>query len=640
MHIVLLAVEFEGETPQAAAAAARATGVRGTLLEDPAAQAGFWEVRRAGLGLLMSVPGDVKPNTFIEDVAVPVASLATYVRRVDAILAESHTYGEWYAHASAGCLHLRPMLNLKTADGRHEMRRIAEAIVDVACELGGAVSGEHGDGLSHTAFNERLFGPTLTDAFRRWKRAFDPKGILNPGKVVVMPGDPVPAIDGDMRYRPDYGPRLELATQFAYRREQGFLRALESCSGVGVCRKSGGVMCPSYQATREESDSTRGRANALRAALTGTLPPGTLLRPEMHRVLDLCLECKGCKAECPTAVDMARIKAEYLALYQRSHGLPMRSRLFGEIARIQSVLALGASVQNGLRRTGVFRRGLELVFGIDRRRTLPALRRRAFRREVPVIRPETISGRDGVILFVDTFMDHNETEVGRSAFELLRRAGLTVGRAAAQVCCGRPMISKGMLSEARRLARKNIDALAPYARAGWPIVGLEPSCLLTLRDEYLEFFPDDEDARSVAAATRLLEECLLEVQHGRRGKPLVIDGSGKRVLLHNHCHSRALVGSQPMLDVLLATGAAVRESGAGCCGMAGSFGYEKEHYDLSMRIGEMRLFPEVLRAAGEGEIVLAPGTSCRTQVRDGTGTEAMHPAVFLAASLRSRGDLA
>jgi Fe-S oxidoreductase len=252
---------------------------------------------------------------------------------------------------------------------------------------------------------------------------------------------------------------------------------------------------------------------------------------------------------------------------------------------------------------------------------------------VPILRAATTFGREGVVLFVDTFTDHNETEVGRAAFDLLRRAGLTVGRAAGQVCCGRPMISKGMLSEARRLARRNIDALAPYARAGWAIVGLEPSCLLTLRDEYLEFFPDDEDARSVAAAARLLEECLLEIQHGRRGTPLVFDGSGKRVLLHNHCHSRALVGSQPMLDVLLATGAAVRESGAGCCGMAGSFGYESEHYDLSMRIGEMRLFPEVSRAVEEGEVVLAPGMSCRTQVRDGTGTEALHPAVFLAASL-------
>jgi FAD/FMN-containing dehydrogenase/Fe-S oxidoreductase len=633
----LLAVEFEGETSQAAASAAGNTGFRGTLLTDPAAQAGFWEVRRAGLGLLMSVPGDVKPNTFIEDVAVPIASLAEYVRRVDDILRTYETYGEWYAHASAGCLHLRPMLNLKSADGRRDMRRIAEAIVDVVCELGGAVSGEHGDGLSHTGFNEQLFGPRLMEAFRVWKRAFDPKGILNPGKVVVAQGGLAPAIDKDMRYRPDYGARIELEPAFAYRREQGLLRALEGCSGVGVCRKAVGVMCPSFQATREEADSTRGRANILRAAMTGSLPPETLLRPELHRVLDLCLECKGCKAECPTGVDMARIKAEYLSLYQAEHGLPLRSRLFGEIARLQSAAAIIAPIQNGLGKTRFFRRALELLVGIDHRRTLPVLRRRPFRDSVPILEPaeSTESGR--VILFVDTFTDRNEPEVGEAAKNLLLAANLTAGRARGQVCCGRPMISKGMLSDARQMARRNIEALAPYARAGLPVVGLEPSCLLTLRDEYIEFFPDDEDALAVAGATRLLEELLVEVEQGRRGRRLSLRAEARQVLVHNHCHSRALVGSEPMLEILRRTGAEVRETSAGCCGMAGSFGYEREHYDLSMQIGGMRLIPEVKAAAKGGAAVVAPGFSCRTQVRDATGIRAVHPAVFLAASLESRG---
>ena len=633
----LLAVEFEGDTPPAAASAARNAGFRGTLLEEAEAQAGFWEVRRAGLGLLMSVPGDVKPNTFIEDVAVPIGSLAEYVRRVDDILGQYETFGEWYAHASAGCLHLRPMLNLKTAGGRRDMRRIAEAIVEVVCDLRGAVSGEHGDGLSHTGFNERLFGPKLMDSFRAWKGAFDPQGILNPGKVVVERGASAPAIDGDMRYREDYGARIDLEPVFAYRREQGLLRALEGCSGVGVCRKAGGTMCPSFQATREESDSTRGRANILRAALTGSLPPEAFLRPELHRVLDLCLECKGCKAECPTGVDMARIKAEYLALYQAEHGIPLRSRLFGEIARLQAAAAPFAFIQNGLRRTQGFRRLLDLLVGIDRRRTLPALGRRPFRAAVPILEPADCAGSDRVILFIDTFTDRNEREVGEAARRVLQAANLTVGRARGQVCCGRPMISKGMLAEARQMARRNIAALAPYARAGLPIVGLEPSCLLTLRDEYLEFFPDDENAYAVAGATRLLEELLVEVEEGQRGRRLHWQADRGRVLVHNHCHSRALIGSGPMLDVLRSTGAEVRETSAGCCGMAGSFGYEREHYDLSMQIGGMKLFPEVTAAAEGGAVVVAPGFSCRTQVRDGTGAAAVHPAVFLAASLDSDG---
>jgi FAD/FMN-containing dehydrogenase/Fe-S oxidoreductase len=621
----LLAVEFDGESREGAAAAARGVGFRGTILEEASAQARFWEIRRAGLGLLMSVPGDVKPNTFIEDVSVPVESLAAFVRQVDHILGDFGTSGEWYAHASAGCLHLRPMLNLKTADGRLSMRRIAEAIVEAACELGGAVSGEHGDGLSHTGFNERLFGPALISAFRRWKQAFDPKEILNPGKVIAARGVAAPAIDENMRYRPDYGPRIELRPRFAYRRELGLLRALEACSGVGVCRKSTGVMCPSFQATHEEADSTRGRANALRAAFTGSLPAESLFTPAMHDVLDLCLECKGCKAECPTSVDMARIKAEYLALYQAQSGTPLRSRLFGEIARVQETMAPLAFAQNAVRRSAFFRQGLDLALGIDHRRTLPRLRRRSFRGGVPQLEP----GAEGsaAILFIDTFTDRNEPEVGEAGLALMNAAGLTVGRAAGQGCCGRPMISKGMLDEARRLARRNIDALAPFARLGLPIVGLEPSCLLTLRDEYLEFFPDDEDARAVAGAARLLEELLLE------NGSLKLEATARSVFVHNHCHTRALVGSAPLLDLLRRTGVEIQESGAGCCGMAGSFGYEREHYDLSMHIGRQRLFPEAEAAAAAGAVIVAPGMSCRTQLRDGTANMAVHPAVFLAGCL-------
>jgi len=630
----LLAVEFEGESMAEAVASARQSQFRGTLLEEIAAQASFWEVRKAGLGLLTSVPGDTKPITFIEDVSVPVGALADYVGRVERILEEHKTSGEWYGHASAGCVHLRPMVNLKTDHGRRQMRQIAEAIVQEVLELRGAISGEHGDGLSHTEFNARLFGPELTQAFHRWKRAFDPAGILNPGKVVVLEDGPRPRMDGDLRYRAELGSPVEPSHAFGFRREQGLLRALEACNGVGVCRKDDGIMCPSFQATREEMDSTRGRANALRAALSGWLPAESLLKPEMHRVLDLCLECKGCKAECPNALDMARVKAEYLAWYQGEHGTPVRSRLFGDIARVQSILGPFAAVHNRIRRSRLFRVALQAALGVDGRRILPALQRRRFTQAVPILQASDGSSDDRVVLFVDTFTDRNEADVGPGALRVLKAAGIRPGRAAGQVCCGRPMISKGSLDKARANAKRNIEALAPFAEAGIPILGLEPSCLLTLRDEYLEFFPDDPRALAVARATRLIEELLLErgADGDARIRRLPLRPSSRPILVHNHCHAKALVGSAALMEVLAPLGD-VRETSAGCCGMAGSFGYEREHYDLSMKIGDMRLFPDVRTSALQGARVAAPGMSCRTQIRDGTGEEARHPVVLLAEHL-------
>lgn len=630
----LLAVEFDGGDPAEAAARARTLArTDSVVLEDTRRQADFWEVRKAGLGLLMSVPGDTKPITFIEDVAVPIERLPEYVEVVDAILAEHGTTGEWYAHASAGCLHLRPMVNLKSADGPRRMRSIAEAIVAEVFRLKGTISGEHGDGLSHSEFNERLFGPELTDSFRRVKAAFDPLGILNPGKVVIRAGDPIPRIDGNLRYanRPS---AIPLKPQFAYRREQGLLRAVEDCSGVGVCRKQGGVMCPSFQATRDERDSTRGRANALRAALSGWLPEESLFRKEMHSVLDLCLECKGCKAECPTGVDMARLKAEFLYHYQRENGIPLRSRLMGQPERLLGVARHAAPIHNRLRGSMAFRRLTQAVAGIDRRRVLPALRRRRLRDQLTPFRVPPGREPSTAVLFIDTFTDLSEPEVGLAAIKVLTAAGVRAAPVAGQACCGRPMISKGLLDEARRAARRNIDVLAPFAEAGLPIVGVEPSCLLTLRDEYLEFFPDDPRARSVAASARLLEEFLIET--GGDGKPRIdriawkLDAPSVRV--HNHCHSKALVGSGPLVEVLSRVGG-VRETTAGCCGMAGSFGYEIEHYPLSMQIGEMRLLPEMRQAGAGGEVAVAAGMSCRTQIRDGAGLEALHPAVYLATRL-------
>ncbi|HET7010399.1 MAG TPA: FAD-binding and (Fe-S)-binding domain-containing protein [Anaerolineales bacterium] len=627
----LLVVEYEGETVDEARAAATRLSGSARRLETAEAQANLWAVRKVGLGLLMSIPGDTKPATFIEDVAVPVERLGEYVRRVDAILARHGTRGEWYAHASAGCLHLRPLLNLKSAEGRAGLRRIAEAVFEVVTDMRGSFSGEHGDGLSHTEFNARLFGPEVMDVFRRIKDAFDPQHILNPGKVVPLAGSPEAAIDRQLRYEAGREGRSP-ATVFAFQREHGFLRAVEACNGAGVCRKDGGLMCPSYQATRSEVHSTRGRANALRAVLSGRLPSSAWGGRELYEILDLCLECKGCKAECPTAVDMARLKAEYLYAYQQANGTPIRSLLFGDIARLLRLARPAAPIANLLRGTRWLRGAQHLALGIDRRRKLPRLA------PAPAKLPRLTDGQApdrAVVLFVDTFAEYSHPRTILSARRVLESAGYNVFRAAGQACCGRPMISKGLLDRARAAARRNIDALFPAATRGVTIVGLEPSCLLTLRDEYLEFFPEDPKARAVAGASKLLEEFLSEP--GSSGEApmqkLTFSSQPAAISVHGHCHAKALVGMSPLVQVLRASGAEVNEIDSGCCGMAGSFGYEMEHYDLSMQIGEMRLFPAVRSEAERGGVVVATGTSCRTQIADGTGVEALDLAEYLASRL-------
>lgn len=630
----LLVVEYAGESRDEALAATQTLGARGRLLIEGQQQADLWAVRKAGLGLLMSVPGDAKPITFMEDVAVPVEQLGHYVREVDRILAANGTYGEWYAHASAGCLHLRPLINLKTGEGVLRMRAIADAVVDLTISMRGTISGEHGDGISHTEYNERLFGKPLAQAFREIKDAFDPKGILNPGKV-VQNGEGAARLDTDLRYGPDYRSRAPV-TFFAFQKEGGFANAIEACTGVGICRKADGVMCPSFQATRQEMHSTRGRANALRAVISGRLPESALTSRELYEILDLCLECKGCKSECPAEVDMARLKAEFLGRYQAEHGTPLRNRLFGEIAAVQRVIQPIAWLANPVAGTRLFRRALEVFLGIARQRVLPPVARQSFRQQFRQRADRTVG--EQVVLFVDTYTDLNHPEIGLAAVDVLEAAGCTVVLAVGQVCCGRPMISKGLLERARECVRANVLALAEYARRGTPIIGLEPSCLLTLRDEYLDLLPGDADAIAVAGAARLIEEFLTEEQgaKGSRLAAMPLAPQSTKVLLHNHCHAKALIGSQPALTLLRATGVELEEIPSGCCGMAGSFGYETEHYPLSMQIGELKLFPRIRELTrNRSEVrVAAPGMSCRAQIRDGTGAIAVHPIMLLAEALQ------
>ena len=621
----LLVVEYTGDTASEAQAAAEELGRQGRILSQPEEQADLWAVRKAGLGLLMSVPGDAKPITFMEDVAVPVEQLSRYVREVDRILEANGTHGEWYAHASAGCLHMRPLINLRRAEGVEQMRTIAEAVVELAISIGGSISGEHGDGLSHTEYNERLFGPEIMRAFKEIKQAFDPAGILNPGKVVESDGGGT-QLDADLRFGPDYV-TIEPETVFAFREQGGFVGAVEACTGVGICRKADGVMCPSFQATKDETHSTRGRANALRAAISGRLPADAMSSREIYEILDLCIECKGCKSECPTQVDMARLKAEFLGQYQAVHGLPIRSRLFGEIAVFFRLLQPFAPLTNLVARTRLFRWILGQIVDIAPQRILPELATRRFSR---VFKPSTgaTTGKK-VVLFLDTFTEFNSPEIGEAAVGVLSAAGFDVTLVPGQVCCGRPLISKGMLTRAKENALRNVATLGPYAREGVKIVGLEPSCVSALQDEYPDLLPDNQDATLVADAAILIEEFL--VAENRLDEVQFVQGN-EPIVLHNHCHTKSLRGSMATLEMLSATGRPVEEIPSGCCGMAGSFGYEAEHYDISMQIGELALFPAVREATmqeGEKHIV-APGTSCRAQIRDGTAVVAQHPIQLLA----------
>ena len=629
----MLVVEYAGETAEQVRQQARQIELPGRWLETPAAQADLWEVRKAGLGLLMSVAGDVKPITFIEDVAVPVEQLPAYVSTVDEIMRRHGTSAEWYAHASAGCLHLRPMVNLKTADGVRQMRAIGNEVAELVFGLRGALSGEHGDGLSHTEFNARLFGPRLTQAFHELKRAFDPADLLNPGKILPSSRFSPPALDADLRYGPAYQ-TITLETHFSHRREGSLAGAVEACTGLGVCRKSDGVMCPSYQATLDEMHSTRARANALRMALSGWLPPETLDSQAMYEVFDLCLECKGCKSECPTAVDIARVKAEFLARYQAQHGLPLRSRLFGEIHRLASWGHYLAPVVNwiaGLRPAGWLQ---EAVLGISSRRRLPSFVPVGFRRRWRA--PDQAAGQP-VVLFVDTYTDYMLPGLGEAAVAVLTAAGCGVTVVPAQVCCGRPLISKGMLARARQQAVLNLEALAPYAEQGIPILGLEPSCVSTLQDEYLEFFPDDPRAAALASHSFLVETWLM--RDDGAGRPIdrlsFRAEPGPAVRVHTHCHTKALTGTGDARQALLAAGCQASEIDSGCCGMAGSFGYEVEHVDLSLQVGELALLPAARQAVSAGQQVVAHGMSCRAQLKDGASVEALHPIELLASRLRA-----
>jgi FAD/FMN-containing dehydrogenase/Fe-S oxidoreductase len=603
-------------------------GCQYLYLTEATAQQRAWKLRTLALGLSMAEKGDAKAISFVEDTAVDPPRLRDYIAEFLGIVARHGTTAGVYAHASVGCLHVRPIINLKTVEGVRRFEAIAAEVAELVLKYQGALSGEHGDGLVRSPFQEKMYGPALYSAFRDLKRAFDPLGLLNPGKIVDAP-----PLATNLRCGPAYV-TPEVATTFDFSADGGVVRSAELCAGVGECRKQrGGSMCPSYRATRAEEHVTRGRANTLRLALTGQCELKGLSDPAVREVLDLCLECKACKSECPTNVDMARLKAEVLHQYYRQHGLPWRNRLFGNVARLSRWGSRLAPVSSWLARSWPLRWLNEKMLGIDRRRVPPAFARRTFVRLFQTLPPDTatIPGQH-ILLFPDTFTNYHQPEIGLAAVELLRRAGCAVSLGPSDLlCCGRPLISNGLLDRAVLHARHNTERLYPAAAAGQRISACEPSCVLTLRDDYPALLRGDlrRQAETVAAACRTFEELL----DGEGSRSLSFRGGPAKILVQGHCHQRALVGMAPTLRLLRRIpGAEVIDLDAGCCGMAGSFGYEREHYDVSRLVGEQQLFP-ALRQAGPDTVVVAPGFSCRLQIEHFTWRTALHPASLMQAAL-------
>ncbi|MGJ5130547.1 FAD-binding and (Fe-S)-binding domain-containing protein [Bradyrhizobium sp. SZCCHNRI1073] len=603
-------------------------------ISDPVLQTAVADFRAAGLNVMMSMKEAGKPVSFVEDCAVPLPHLADYTARLNEVFARHGTRGTMYAHASEGCLHVRPVLNLKLEKDVKAMRAIAEEAFAMVREYKGSHSGEHGDGIVRSEFHEQMFGSRIVADFKEVKQRFDPANVLNPGRIV----DPPRMDDRSLfRYPPDYRiddikPVLDWS---AYPGAAGgFQGAVEMCNNNGACRKlDGGVMCPSYRATRDEKDVTRGRANTLRLAISGQLGPGALSSDEMMETLKLCVSCKACRRECPTGVDMAKMKIEVLAARATTHGLTLRDRLIAYLPRYADMAARIAPLVNLRNHVAPLRVLMERVAGISAKRKLPAFRTDTFRVDADAFGPA-----DGpeVVLFGDTFNRVYERENLDAALRVLIAGGYRVyvpkpadgGRA---LCCGRTFLSAGLVDEAKSELQRLVETYAPFASRGVPIIGLEPSCLLTLRDELLSL-RNDATAKTISAHALLLEEFLArEAESGRLALPLApLPG---KALLHGHCHQKSFAAFKPVEQVLrLIPELTVETIESSCCGMAGAFGYGAETYEVSLQMAEASLLPAV-RNADAATFIVADGTSCRHQIQDGAARGAVHAAQLLAMSL-------
>jgi FAD/FMN-containing dehydrogenase/Fe-S oxidoreductase len=633
----LLFVTFNGDDPaEAAAVVERLAGLwqrhghgyhtlRATA---PAQQAALLKVRAAGLGLLMAASqGMRRPVAFIEDTAVEPARLPEYTERFTKVLDSHGLKAGFYGHCSVGCLHIRPFMDLTQPAELATMRAVAEEIRDLVTEFGGANSSEHGDGLARSEFNRSIYGEELYGAMREVKRLFDPICLMNPGKIVDAP--PMTENIRDVALPP----AQPLPTRFSFAATGDMRGAADRCMNIGVCRKgSTGVMCPSYMATREEEHSTRGRANALVRALSQPDPRAALGDERLHDILDLCLECKACKSECPLGVDMASMKSEFLFQYQGIHGVPRRARFFASARRLNRLGSAFAPLSNIVWALPGSRTLMERTLGVSRRRPLPRFQRQTLLRWFARRGRRQMAPLGRVVMLADSFTTFTEPGVGIAAVELLEMAGWQVDLVG-DLCCGRAAISKGRLDEATRQARAMTARLVGLARQGVAVVGVEPSCILTLTEEHLTLQPDSADAKVVAGQVRLVDELILDaIDAGHLRMDPASPLAGRRILFHGHCHQKALAGTAATVQLLSRIpGATVVEVDAGCCGMAGSFGFEAEHYDLSMQIGAMRLFPAVNAEDGD-TLIAATGVSCRQQIAQGTRREARHPVELIRAA--------
>jgi FAD/FMN-containing dehydrogenase/Fe-S oxidoreductase len=608
-------------------------------------QTAITDLRTSGLNIMMSMKEQGKPVSFVEDCAVPLEHLADYTSRLTQIFEKHGTRGTWYAHAGSGCLHVRPVLNLRLEKDVHAMRAIAEEAFVMVREYKGSHSGEHGDGLVRSEFNEPMFGARLARAFEEVKDRFDPKGLYNPGKVVRPPKFDDRSL---FRYAPGYHGEA-VATHLdwsAYTGSGGgFQGAIEMCNNNGACRKlAGGAMCPSYRVTRDERDVTRGRANTLRLAVSGQLGPDALASDEMSETLKLCVSCKACRRECPTGVDMARMKIEVLAARAAKHGLTLHDRLVGFLPHYAPYAARWPWLANLRDRIPTLRKASELFAGFSGRRSLPQWRADIYRDRSDWAYDAATAGEPmrEVVLFADTFNRYFERENLDAALSVLVAGGYRVHAVLPAdgderpLCCGRTFLSVGQVDQAKREMERTLAALAPYVRRGVPVIGLEPSCLLGFRDE-LPAFIKSEAADALAGQALLLEEFLAREQKEGRLK-LPLGPLPRKALLHGHCHQKAFDAMGAVESVLkLIPELSVETVESSCCGMAGSFGYDASTIDVSLKMGELSLLPAVRKAPADA-LIVADGTSCRHQIHDGADRDALHVARVLAMSLEAAAE--
>lgn len=598
-----------------------ASDFNGIAITNENEMANVWELRKSGLGLLLSKRSYSRAIAFMEDFSVAPSKLASFMSKLLRYLNDKGETAGIYGHIGSGCMHVRPYIDLTKQHDVQLMQKMMLDISDLLLEYGGALSGEHGDGLIRSWLNRKMFGDRLYQAFQELKRAFDPENRMNPGKIVNGP----PLLE-NLRLSPDI-PIKQVSTFLDFRPEGGFELAVDLCNGNGQCRKSEKLMCPSFQATKDEFDTTRARAQALRAIIHARLPSEQFTSKGLYDVLDLCLECKGCKTECPSEVDMAKMKAEFLYHYHREHGRPLRSHLFSHIGILSQVASKMPALVNWLSSTQISKT-LQKGLGIASQRTLPRLAKSNL--ENTIKKHSFLASDKKVVLFIDTYTQFFCPEIGLAAIKVIEKLGYEAIMLPWK-CCGRPAFSKGKLEYAKQQGEALIQQLLPYAEKNIPILGLEPSCLFMLKDDYVGLMGSDHAAmRAVKNACIIFDEWLAQKLTDH---PHAFKAQTNRIKVHAHCHMKALVGSKPTLRSLqFIQNAKVEEIHSGCCGMAGSFGYETEHYEISQKIGELQLFPAI-RHSQPDTIFVANGFSCRTQIKEGTGVNALHLAQVIASCL-------